>query len=379
MARSASSMRTLRAPLAVEVGDHRRLVAEVVQPPAHQGQRRLAGLAQVAGEPEEEGLRPGPPQAQGVGEDLLLPARLDQLGGEDALGDEDREPVEGQVRGSGAPVARDVVHGQVRLPGAAQLHQGRQRPGAVPGQWAVPVHDAVATREPGVVAVVVEVVEGDHRHPQAPGQARLARAGGPGEQHHPRGGAPGARRQVEQALLGGAGERLRRRVVGPVRTVSALRHATSSSGRAPRRAGPDKDRQPLRPPAGTLAAGSAMEAPRVAWCRSGRSCGGQGGSRGCTPRAPRSRSRVRRAPAPKEPNGGLLSSHPRRQTMRRSRGTVAALAAALAVVLSLSSCTQRNTGGGGGGTSAAGTRRGRRRRSASPSCPSCRASRTSRR
>jgi rhamnose transport system substrate-binding protein len=41
--------------------------------------------------------------------------------------------------------------------------------------------------------------------------------------------------------------------------------------------------------------------------------------------------------------------------MRRSRGTVAALAAALAVALSLSACTQRNTGGGGGGTSASGT------------------------
>ncbi|KAE8763863.1 autoinducer 2 ABC transporter substrate-binding protein [Georgenia thermotolerans] len=41
--------------------------------------------------------------------------------------------------------------------------------------------------------------------------------------------------------------------------------------------------------------------------------------------------------------------------MRRSRGTVAALAAALAVVLSLTSCTQRNTGAGGGGTSASGT------------------------
>lgn len=41
--------------------------------------------------------------------------------------------------------------------------------------------------------------------------------------------------------------------------------------------------------------------------------------------------------------------------MRRSRGTVAALAAALAVVLSLASCTQRNTGAGGGGTSASGT------------------------
>ncbi|OLT23273.1 hypothetical protein BJF81_11285 [Ornithinimicrobium sp. CNJ-824] len=160
--------------------------------PAPQGERGLAPFGQVAHEPPDE-RQPGMvAHAPRLGQQAPLPQALDRVGGKDALGHDDvvRPPLQDVVAGDAR--AGDVVDGHVRAAVDAELLERGQRRVHVPGAHVVPVDQPQrAHRQVGVGALAVEVVQGDHRPPEARGQpARqpgLAGAAGTGEHEDPRG------------------------------------------------------------------------------------------------------------------------------------------------------------------------------------------------
>ena len=104
-------------------GHHRRVRRAAAAASPYQRQGRLAVLAQVAGQPTQEVLDPGPAYDDGVGEQPALAGRADQLGREDAGADE--RPVAPQLEAAAADpaVAGDVVDRYVGGPVAADRLQ----------------------------------------------------------------------------------------------------------------------------------------------------------------------------------------------------------------------------------------------------------------
>ena len=166
------------------------------QPPAaaQQERHRLAALPQIpqaagGGRSWRDGRagtarRPAAPSAR---------QSRDDLGGEDALRDEQRGAADVERPRADPGAGRDVVHRDVGTPRAAQCLDRRDGGVRVPGQRAVPVGAAAVRqlRQRRVVALLVEVVEAQHGQAGAGGEGGLAGAGGAGQQDDAGGGRPG--------------------------------------------------------------------------------------------------------------------------------------------------------------------------------------------
>ncbi len=176
-----------------------RILPEQSETATQQHQGWLAALAQVTDQPQQEhqNLRSMEPDPGDV--DPLGLAAADQLGGEDALGDDDPTLTRRRVGEVGqpqhvrthAPAGADVVHGNGHLTdGEQRTDRGHGRV-AVPGRRIVPVDDAVSPRQVGSVEVAVELVQAKPRQAGFPGQVRLATAGRAREQDQGRPAAHG--------------------------------------------------------------------------------------------------------------------------------------------------------------------------------------------
>ena len=120
------------------------------------------------------------------GQQAGVAARADHLLGEDPLRDEDVVAVEIQLLPAAPAVVRDVV--DRHLGPALPAQRGQRLQGVVeqPGRGVVPVdHPGVGAvgdpGERGVAAALVEVVEAQHRQPDASGEPRLPGPRGAGE------------------------------------------------------------------------------------------------------------------------------------------------------------------------------------------------------
>ena len=144
-------------------------------------------LAQVAGQPAQEVLDPGPAYDDSVGEQAALAGRADQLGREDAGADERAVAAHLEAAAADPAVAGDVVDRYVGGPVTADGFQRFESTFGVPGPRVVPVDDAEGgvARQARVVAVLVEVVEVEQREPGLLREVRLAGPRGAGEQHEP--------------------------------------------------------------------------------------------------------------------------------------------------------------------------------------------------
>ena len=148
-------------------GDDARLVPHEDQTAADEGERRLAALLEVAGQPQHEGLEPVVAHAPGGVEQPGLAQGGDGLGGEDALRDD--EVVGSRRHGvlARGPRDADVVDRHHRRPGRQEgAHRGDGRR-LVPAVGVVPVDHAelLAAGQVGGVEVLVEVVEAHDRPP----------------------------------------------------------------------------------------------------------------------------------------------------------------------------------------------------------------------
>ena len=155
--------------------DDAALVAHQGDATAQQDERRLAVLAEVAGQAAPEGDHRVLAQAVRRGEEPGLAELADHVVGEDPLRHDEGGARQGQGLGAGAAVRRDRVDRRLDRAGAAQRGERLDGLVAVPRGGVVPVDQAGVgaggdPRQRRVRAVAVEVVETQDREPEPFGE-----------------------------------------------------------------------------------------------------------------------------------------------------------------------------------------------------------------